>query len=194
MSALPLLPEEVLYHICSFATSTDSCIASADSEKHSNYAFGLTSAQHNNRALGLATRRALNGTSRLFRSVMKEFLFEDITLKSTDSAYEFANFLASVDVAWWVRRLKIKFPSQWHGSTHRPVHAEGVARIISLCPRLLAFEDALESGAGGTAPAVFAALAANLLSARLGGLARPIHQRQMSVISSIACQNSRRST
>ncbi|KAF8607718.1 hypothetical protein BDV93DRAFT_519737 [Ceratobasidium sp. AG-I] len=159
MSPLPLLPEEVLRHICSFATSTDSHFASAYSETRSNYAFGLTGAQHNNRALGLATRRALNETSRLFHSLSKEFLFEDIILTSTGSVYEFADFLASTDVAWWVRRLKIKFASQWHSSTLRPAHAEGVARIISLCPRLLAFEDALESGAGGTAPAVFAALA-----------------------------------
>lgn len=160
MSTLPLLPREILHHICSFATSTDSLLASAYSEEHSIYAFSLTDTQQTNRTLGLATRRVLNETSRLFHGLVREFLFEDITLKSVDSAYEFANFLSSADVAWWVRRLKIKFPSQWQDSTHRPVHAESVARIISLCPRLLTFEDALESGAGGIAPAVFAALSA----------------------------------
>lgn len=148
MSTVPTLPEEVLHHIFSFATSTS----------NAPYIFDSNSVHQTTRHLGLATRRSLNQTSRLFRALSLRFLFNDIILKSASSVEEFAYFLSHVNHAgWWVERLKITFPSQW-ASVHNPTHAKSLARIISLCPRLVVFEDALVTGSGNVSPVVLSAL------------------------------------
>ncbi|KAG9079566.1 hypothetical protein FRC06_007660, partial [Ceratobasidium sp. 370] len=160
MSALSPLPEEILRYILCIATSTTVApLGHPDHSHNTTYVFDSTAVYQNVRSLGLATRRSLNGTSRLFRTLSAEFMFDDVTLKSGNSVDKFADFLSHVNAGWWVRRLKITFPSQW-ASVHHPTHAKSLVRIISQCPRLLVFEDALLTGAGGVAPIVLSALTA----------------------------------
>ncbi|KAG8743380.1 hypothetical protein FRC10_012184 [Ceratobasidium sp. 414] len=160
MSTLPPLPEEILRYILSFATST--IFAPPGGPGHSSnttHVFDSTAVHQTARSLGLATRRSLNGTSRLFRMLSAASMFDDVTLKSGNSVDEFAEFLSHVNASWWVRRLKITFPSQW-ASVRHPTHAKNLVRIISQCPRLLVFEDALLTGAGSVPPIILSALAA----------------------------------
>ncbi|KAG8722826.1 hypothetical protein FRC08_007774 [Ceratobasidium sp. 394] len=160
MSTLSPLPKEILRSIFSFATSTTSAPPNHPGHSSSTaYVFDPTAVHQTTRSLGLATRRSLNETSRLFRTLSAEFMFDDVTLKSGNSVDEFADFLSHVNAGWWVRRLKLTFPSQW-ASAHHPTHAKSLVRIISQCPRLLVFEDALLTGAGGVAPIVLSALTA----------------------------------
>ncbi|KAG8688866.1 hypothetical protein FRC09_012695, partial [Ceratobasidium sp. 395] len=157
MFALLDLPEEVLRHIVAFATSAT--LARPTYLPNATYVFDSTPAHQAARSVGLATRRSLNGTSRLLRALSAEFIFDDVTLKSASSVDEFADFLSRVNAGWWVRKLKISFLSQW-ALVHQPTHAKSLARLIYLCPRLLVFEDALLTGAGGVTPIVLSALAA----------------------------------
>ncbi|KAG8689853.1 hypothetical protein FRC11_000215 [Ceratobasidium sp. 423] len=157
MSTTPLLPEEILCHIFYFATLIVPALPllSVSSEPSP---FEHTSSQQEARALGLSTRRNLNATSRLFHSLVEEYILENIILKSVESVNSFADFVSHEHLGRWVRTLKISFASQWTGSTVRPAHAAGIARILASCPRLVVYEDALQSGAGGVAADVLAAL------------------------------------
>ncbi|KAG8761995.1 hypothetical protein FRC12_009242 [Ceratobasidium sp. 428] len=157
MFALLDLPEEVLRHIVAFATSTT--LARPTYLPNATYVFDSTPTHQAARSVGLSTRRSLNGTSRLLRALSAEFIFDDVTLKSASSVNEFADFLSRVNAGWWVRKLKINFLSQW-ALVHQPTHAKALARLIYLCPRLLVFEDALLTGAGGVTSIVLSALAA----------------------------------
>ncbi|QRV73050.1 hypothetical protein RhiJN_01064 [Ceratobasidium sp. AG-Ba] len=148
--ALLMLPEEILRHIFFLATSTTHA-------PHLNV-FDTNHPNQYIRSLGLYTRRNLNQTSHLFRALSWEFLFNDVILKSANAVEEFANLLSHVnEVGWWVQRLKITFPSQW-ASIHNPTHAKSLARIITLCPRLAVFEDALLTGSGNLSSTVLSAL------------------------------------
>lgn len=162
MSTITLLPGEILRHVFYFATSTAptqpfSLSPSAVAQVQS---FEYTTPQRDARAIGLSTRRNLNKTSKLFHSLVEEFVFEDVLLSSVESVNKFAELVSRDRVGWWVRKLKISFASQWSGSTIRPAHASGVARILASCPRIVVYEDALLSGAGGVAADVLAALTA----------------------------------
>ncbi|CAE6384434.1 unnamed protein product [Rhizoctonia solani] len=160
MSVAPRLPEEILRHVFYFATLTVPSLPllSAPSEPSP---FEYTSSEQEALALGLSTRRQLNATSRLFHSLVEEYLLENITLKSVESVDSFADFISHERLGRWVRTLKIAFATQWTSSAVRPAHATGVARIIASCPRLITYEVALLSGAGGVSSDVLAALTAH---------------------------------
>ncbi|GAB1524980.1 hypothetical protein RhiTH_008136 [Rhizoctonia solani] len=160
MSITPRLPEEILRHIFYFATLTAPSLPLLSDPTESS-PFECTSSEQEARALGLSTRRHLNATSRLFHSLVEEYVLENITLKSVESVDSFADFVSHEHIGRWVRTLKIAFATQWTGSTVRPAHAIGVARIIASCPRLVTYEVGLLSGAGGVATDVLAALAAH---------------------------------
>ncbi|KAJ1308489.1 hypothetical protein OPQ81_004193 [Rhizoctonia solani] len=121
--------------------------------------FEHTSSEKAAQFLGLSTRRHLNTTSRLFHTLVQEFVLENITLKSVESVNSFAEFISHEHLGRWVLTLKISFASQWTASTVRPAHANDLVRILASCPRLVVYEDALQSGAGGVAVDVLAALA-----------------------------------
>lgn len=161
MSTITLLPEEILRHVFYFATSTAPTEPlSLAPDAIQVQPFENTAPQRDARALGLSTRRNLNGTSKLFRALVEEFFFEDVVLSSVESVNQFAELASRGRVGWWVRKLKVSLASQWSGSTTRPAHANGVARILASCPRIVIYEDALLSGAGGVATDVLAALTA----------------------------------
>ncbi|KAB5594583.1 hypothetical protein CTheo_1905 [Ceratobasidium theobromae] len=160
MSTIPLLPEEISRQIFYYATLTTLALplSSAHFGPTLAHPFEYTLLQRNARALGLATRRNLNQTSRSFHSLVEEFLLEDVTLESIESVNEFAAFISRFKTGWWVRKLKIRFATQWSGSIVRPAHANGVARILASCPRLIVYEDALFSGTGRIPSEILAGL------------------------------------
>ncbi|KAH7343953.1 hypothetical protein B0J17DRAFT_644656 [Rhizoctonia solani] len=159
MSVTPHFPEEILRQIFYFATLIVPTLPLLSTPAESS-PFEYTSSEQQARALGLSTRRNLNATSRLFHSLVEEFVIENIILKSVESLDAFADFISREHLGRWVRTLKISFATQWTGSTVRPAHANGIARILASCPRLIVYEDALQSGAGGVASDVLAALSA----------------------------------
>ncbi|KDN48120.1 hypothetical protein RSAG8_03136, partial [Rhizoctonia solani AG-8 WAC10335] len=158
MSVASHLPEEILCHIFYFATLIVPVLPLL-SDPSEPSPFEHTSSQKQARALGLSTRRSLNATSRLFHSLVEEFVLENIILSSVESVDNFADFISHEHLGRWVRTLKISFATQWSGSTVRPAHANGIGRILASCTRLVVYEDALQSGAGGVATDVLAALA-----------------------------------
>jgi hypothetical protein len=159
MSTISLFPE-LLHHIFYYATLTTSTLPSSlvSSEPTSVHPFEYTVSQQDARTMGLFTRRSLNETSRFFHSLVQEYVLEDVILKSVEAVNEFAEFVLHNRTGWWVRTLKVSFAPQWLRSTIHPTHAEGLARILTACPRLVVYEDALLSSSGGVATNVLAAL------------------------------------